>query len=334
VAAVLVVVGHSVDNPAWRFFADRLFDTGRLGVTLFFLVSGFIIPSTLERNGSIRAFAINRFFRLYPLYWLSVGVIFLWIELHVPLDNAYYSIFERHLARNILTNLTMLQELLRVPDAIPLYWTLALELLFYLACALLFRANYLRFSLRTAWLVTVLTLLVAIAVPSFTHHRAPFEHIYAFVAFFAGTAVYRHLEGSVSSAQLRQLMFGTIGTALIGVAFNYFFFTDPSEHIGPLAASLGYLAAYAAFFAAYANRSATFPKPLLWVGVVSYSVYLLHPLVIEVAVGAFGEMARLLVGLPATIALSFLTYRFVEAPAIALGHRVAARFERVPVRRI
>ncbi|MBX6766364.1 MAG: acyltransferase, partial [Actinomadura rubrobrunea] len=43
------------------------FDPGHYGVLVFFLVSGYIVPASLERHGSVRAFWISRFFRLYPL---------------------------------------------------------------------------------------------------------------------------------------------------------------------------------------------------------------------------------------------------------------------------
>ncbi len=41
-------------------------------MVVFFLCSGFIIPVSLERQGSLRRFWIRRLLRRYPLYWLSV----------------------------------------------------------------------------------------------------------------------------------------------------------------------------------------------------------------------------------------------------------------------
>lgn len=43
------------------------FDPGIFGVVAFFLVSGYIVPASLERRGDVQAFWIGRLFRLYPL---------------------------------------------------------------------------------------------------------------------------------------------------------------------------------------------------------------------------------------------------------------------------
>src|SRR4051794_2081867 len=51
------------------------FNLGMYGVLVFFLVSGYIIPASLEHRGDVRAFWIGRFFRLYPLYLLVTGLV-------------------------------------------------------------------------------------------------------------------------------------------------------------------------------------------------------------------------------------------------------------------
>ena len=52
---------------------------GDYGVFVFFIISGYIVPASLERRGSVRAFWVSRIFRLYPLYLLAVGLaVLLW----------------------------------------------------------------------------------------------------------------------------------------------------------------------------------------------------------------------------------------------------------------
>src|SRR5258708_4592083 len=50
------------------------FDPGNYGVFVFFIISGYIVPASLERKGSVRTFWVSRLFRLYPLYLLAVGL--------------------------------------------------------------------------------------------------------------------------------------------------------------------------------------------------------------------------------------------------------------------
>ena len=57
-----------------RAIVYHYFDTGKYGVFVFFIISGYIVPASLERKGSVRTFWVSRVFRLYPLYLLAVGI--------------------------------------------------------------------------------------------------------------------------------------------------------------------------------------------------------------------------------------------------------------------
>jgi peptidoglycan/LPS O-acetylase OafA/YrhL len=101
---------------------------GWLGVELFFLISGFVI-SMSAMGRSVGEFAASRFVRLYPAYWLGIGltatVLWLWpIARPAP-----------HLS-DVGVNLTMLQEGFHVPAVDAVYWTLFAELRFYLLFAI------------------------------------------------------------------------------------------------------------------------------------------------------------------------------------------------------
>src|SRR5579872_736183 len=71
-AALCVVFDHSSYHvlTSLRGFLYHWFDFGQYGVFVFFLVSGYIIPASLERKGSVRGFWTGRVFRLYPPYIL------------------------------------------------------------------------------------------------------------------------------------------------------------------------------------------------------------------------------------------------------------------------
>src|SRR5215469_6079063 len=75
VAALCVVADHGSGLVLWpgQAFASRWLDLGQYGVFVFFLVSGYIIPASLERKGSVRGFWISRTFRLYPLYLFAIA---------------------------------------------------------------------------------------------------------------------------------------------------------------------------------------------------------------------------------------------------------------------
>src|SRR5579859_8186462 len=76
IAALGVVFDHLAVSLLRDFRIDvyQWLDTGSYGVFVFFLISGYIVPASLERKSSVRTFWVSRIFRLYPLYLLAVGV--------------------------------------------------------------------------------------------------------------------------------------------------------------------------------------------------------------------------------------------------------------------
>ena len=112
------------------------FDLGKFAVGSFFIVSGFLIPATLTSPSSnLRTFIIHRGFRLYPAYWFSMFAAFL---------TMYWKGGWPFHPRVFLVNLTMFQGFLRVENVIAAYWTLQIELIFYIICGLLFAARKLQ----------------------------------------------------------------------------------------------------------------------------------------------------------------------------------------------
>ncbi|MFJ1731586.1 acyltransferase family protein [Streptomyces sp. NPDC088254] len=107
--------------------AHPVFAFGRLGVDLFFLISGFVICMSAWGR-TPRDFFISRVTRLYPMYWIGVVVSAICIKF----AGAPFGSTE---PRVILANLTMLQKPLGVEHLDSVYWTLWPELCFYLTFA-------------------------------------------------------------------------------------------------------------------------------------------------------------------------------------------------------
>src|SRR4051812_20055998 len=78
VAVLLVLYAHLSRYliRGAREVSSEWLHAGTAGVMLFFLVSGYIIPASLERHGSLRSFWVSRLWRLLPLY-LVVSVLVL-----------------------------------------------------------------------------------------------------------------------------------------------------------------------------------------------------------------------------------------------------------------
>jgi peptidoglycan/LPS O-acetylase OafA/YrhL len=109
--------GHQSIPVSWSF-------VGRLGVALFFIISGFVIFWTLSRTEKPLDFIVSRFSRLYPVYWFTIALSFLAVFCF-GLPGREVSL------RDAALNTLMFHEYLHVPHVDGVYWSLTVELSFY-----------------------------------------------------------------------------------------------------------------------------------------------------------------------------------------------------------
>ncbi|GAA1954570.1 acyltransferase family protein [Kitasatospora viridis] len=141
-AALSVMLFHYVGKPVgwdqtWRGRPDRLLPGlhdaaiyGWVGVELFFLISGFVICMSCWGKRP-QDFFVSRVVRLYPAYWTAVL-----ITTGVVAAAGYSFTTAKDLTpRAVITNLTMLQAPIGAPSVDPSYWTLWVEMLFYVLFA-------------------------------------------------------------------------------------------------------------------------------------------------------------------------------------------------------
>ncbi|MBO3745905.1 acyltransferase [Streptosporangiaceae bacterium NEAU-GS5] len=133
-AALGVLMFHYVETRAWgtphAFPAlSTVSAFGLYGVRLFFMISGFVILMTVW-DSSPAEFAASRIARLYPAYWASVLILGALSLVGLTTDH-------RPGLGEFLVNFTMFQHGLRVRDLEIVYWTLWMELVFYVLVGVL-----------------------------------------------------------------------------------------------------------------------------------------------------------------------------------------------------
>lgn len=129
IAAVAVVLSHLTGGYDSRYNGGEHVVPyawwGAYGVQLFFFISGFVILMSARRARIPSDFVISRVSRLYPVYWIAVTVtIIVSIAFRVPGTDVGW--LDR------LMNYTMVQRLLLFDNVDEVYWTLAIEMQFYL----------------------------------------------------------------------------------------------------------------------------------------------------------------------------------------------------------
>ncbi|MFM0395372.1 acyltransferase family protein [Paraburkholderia phytofirmans] len=321
---------------------QRWADFGRVGVVIFFGVSGMLIPTSLRgtpRDGS-RRFLIRRFLRLYPAFWLSLPIGYL----------AYWTLFGTQMnMSSLIANVTMIPSAFGKIPVMGHYWTLETELYFYGLCLILFWLGALH-RMRDLCLVSVGLCLVFVITSALKllpsdalgQYKGMLYHL---AIMFWGACfrqaydtplervTFRWARGARSqvSVTYRVALVGV--TALIAVIALLMAAIDWRHNdVAHMSVAFGYLLGIAAF-ALFSTVLKVHLRVFAWLGEISYSIYLLHGVPLYVIVwlcrhyGLVGGPLGLymVATVPPAIVLSWASYKLVEAPGIRLAHALTSR---------
>ena len=340
-AALYVVVFHSglalahADVPALAWLTEHVIKRGHVGVDVFFVISGFIIAwVAVLGQGRGKApetpgdFLIKRAFRLAPPYWLMSVLHSAWLN---PVSTGV-----------LLSSLAFMPQAnadapyLGYP-ALYVGWSLNYEAFFYALCAL----GLALFGRRALWLVALALFTTTVIVP-FWHSgvvsRDP-EALYAWAtpmqAMAANPLVLEFLLGAALAwvyALHRRRLTPTIARVLLAVGLGEFLISviGPAPKFDLFWRGLPAGALLAGLVAMEHCGELRVPRMAVWLGELSYALYLVHPSVIEATHRLVGVLAPEWIGsqlllfainLSVTLALAVLLHRYVEQPSIALGRR-------------
>jgi peptidoglycan/LPS O-acetylase OafA/YrhL len=386
VGAICVVYDHIGSRvlPSLHAAVFSVFDPGLYGVLVFFLISGYIVPASLERRGCVRTFWVSRLFRLFPLFAFVVTITLLLdlLGLTTARDTSH------NVAAAVLSHLFMLNDLLGGTNLIVVIWTLSYEMVFYLLVTALFTTGLHRRSgalaltfaaaalllgglLPTGWLsdhtlgLTPVALIadvlvmggLAVAVATrglpravaawlasgtgvvlivLNERRFGYEGLTILALMFTGTLVYRAQQGQVSRQWTAIVSALTFGAVLAAGAWHIPALSAPSKSaLDQRDWIMSVTLAGLTFAAGLAVQKVRVPAALAWLGLVSYSVYLMLPVVLDLYDDIpFPQRYYQLAWLQAGAMVAFvavlttcaaMTYYLVESPMQRLGRRVATR---------
>lgn len=259
-ACVLVTLAHFHVGSE---LADRVGVYAQHAVELFFVISGFVICMTLERTTSVGNFAIARLARLYPAYVGSIALIALlravggnYLDEHPPWDT-------------YVKNLMMWHPLFGIESITVVFWTLWVELKFYVIVAPLAIPRYFKhveshaafwlsalvvYECAQRWLfggnkIPLLRFAYGLSIPEQCHY------------FVSGIVLFRVWASGWTSKRSILLL------ACLGREFMLF-----NSHRTPMV-----LLVWCIFLALIAGKLVFLNRrPLLFLGKISYSMYLVH----------------------------------------------------------
>jgi peptidoglycan/LPS O-acetylase OafA/YrhL len=284
---------------------------GYLGVAVFFVISGFIIPLSLASRreeysiGLFPRFFSRRVIRLEPPYIVSVLLaILLWnLSVLVP---GFKGQSPSNDIGQFLAHVGYLVPLTKYGWIQPVYWTLAYEFIFYIAVGLLF-PSVLGTKTNGRWysLAVALGMLVFWGLlPVYT------------LLFVMGIALYR----AVGKEQVRPKSEFAITLAASGLLIGR---TNPDVAIA------GAITAVAILACKDWALPSVLSKILLGLGAISYSLYLTHVLIGGRVVNmgrrfvntSSEEVLLSVAALVMSLLFAWLFWRMVEAPSIRASRR-------------
>jgi peptidoglycan/LPS O-acetylase OafA/YrhL len=295
IAILMVIVAHFLSPSLTIQLA-----LGNGGVILFFFLSGFLMDRNLAIDPAVGRYAIRRAFRILPTYWLSIVLI--------VLTSSNWTMPQ------IASNATFTAPLFGFERMSGVYWTLYIEVTFYMIAPLLRMMG--ERAIRLAPFVFIAALGVMWATRGGVN-AALFYMVFCFAGMQFG-AWYR---GALS---LKSTIFSMAVIAVASAAFPVV-----SVWLGLAPIVFGPMLWLAL------TKDIHF-KPLEYCGNISYSWYLTHfivgvPILHLGAQLGMGRWLPCIIATAASFLLSALIWRYFEKPTIEIGRRVVKRWQSTPI---
>jgi peptidoglycan/LPS O-acetylase OafA/YrhL len=268
IAALSVFLYHaSIYYKESIYFS--FFRFGLTGVDLFFIISGFVIFSSIQNKTRLQ-FLQSRLLRLFPTYWIAVTFTFTLIFIK------YYQkgILTLLPLKQYIINLSMIQEFFKIENLDGPYWTLYIELFFYFLVFILIKKEKMLFAaISMIILITVISRVNWINIPYPLSILAT-TPISAHAPLFLIGMIFYKLHKTKSLIYLTPIVLVFISQVLIYRA-HYIWIQNTdinfSEHIT-------LLVLYLVVFSMFVFNKLKFicNSYLIKLGKISYALYLIH----------------------------------------------------------
>jgi len=331
--SVIAVVWHHTSGTPGLSFTHK---AGFLGVIFFFAISGFLITSLLlrERNAvggiSLRKFYARRVLRIFPLYYATL-LVYIVLVAATRRDSPEGTQFFHHLPAFATYTFNWVSG---KEETFSFAWSLATEEQFYLLWPPLLVATLTIGGWKRTWPPLVaLAVLIAISQgidlaggSSVMPWRIPASLSLPILLGAAAALVLSTRRGfAVLSVVVGRVWSAPVAALLLAVAIT----ANAAQQITEI------LMVVVVVATCIVEWTPLHPilrwRPLAFVGVISYGVYLLHNLCANMARIATREYEGILVfavTLVTVVAVAYLSFRFFETPLLKLKRRYETSRER------
>ncbi len=256
IASIAVVLFHFTTLYFSEFNYSKCnfsFSIGHFGVQFFFILSGFVIFLSVKNVTNPIDFIKKRIVRLYPAYWICIVISFLVVHFF-GMPN-----FRVSSVKDLLFGLTMLNGFIGVTNIDCSYWSLRPELVFYFFIALMLLLKGQKYV--NAFILVSTCLLVLDFIKPFPLIFSRALNIPFCAYFFSGIYFYFFYKSKET-----KYLYLTVILCIINVILD-------KNEFGVVVIPIIYLL----FFLFLINKlNFINSKPVLFLGYISYPIYLIH----------------------------------------------------------
>jgi peptidoglycan/LPS O-acetylase OafA/YrhL len=252
---------YEINLYGYQHVYSRWLDLGALGVQFFFMISGFVIFMTLEHCKHAFEFWLRRVARLYPAYLVCTAITFVTANILGP------RVFFSSLG-DFLASLDFLAAYIQGRKFVePAVWSLVVEIQFYFIIGVIF-------AFAKQRVIAVWICFLGVGLVLWCLGRSEELHVFRSIAkyvfllpympqFTAGMVFYRMYSGRRSGC------WGMSSMALLTYAT-----VNAGEPIATHFAQAVMIGCFVFFFLGYLKWLAI--RPLVFIGNISYPLYLIH----------------------------------------------------------
>ena len=328
IAATMVIVIHTGAFRDFGQWGQAVTDAGKYGVDIFFVISGFTIAKTFNESRDYKSYLVRRMVRIVPLYWFMISIaMLLWASGNFSLPYWMIELNSEPNLYNLAMHFSMLSYLdYRVANSVMgVEWTIPIEVFWYvcLPSALWFALTIFRTVTLMFFMLIITAALSYLSKEmlgtSLPIQWSPIAHGHLFML----GALAFHLRGRFKSYK------GKTSNKWIAAAvclFTIALLFDFNGRSAILAISTAIMIVWLTpIRASWVTRPLTTP-PMLFVGSISYSMYLVHMFVIHILhdLGWLPDAGhiRFILIFGVTVLLSTLTYLLIEKPTNQYGRKL------------
>lgn len=345
IAALMVVFfhfrGYLNGQYAQKDIGSILFNSGAFGVDLFFMISGFIIALSTKNPTPCSVFAVRRFFRIYPAFFVVFAIGALSVYSIEPLENLVRAMFFIH--RDYRIESPGFGYNILGPA-----WTLTYEIYFYSIFCIAMSISH---KYRT--LITSVILLSQIFIIQYIYNgdisisgdaaaNVPYDsQFFSFLRFASAPILIEFIIGMMIYELFRNLSFNLgkgVGSFIFFVSLGFFithYFSGSFSGFGLDKAGVISLVIFIGYLIYERSVGIKERASLNFLGDISYSIYISHYLFINILgyykpefFTSVNGIAKFFMMTTITISAGAVLHYFVEKPMIRFGKSIEGRLTR------